>query len=347
MTLSHQRRWKHIDIGFPHKDHDMTFTMRDMPLLETLSVGVKAGWRTSSGGQRVYLDLSRSPRLRELRMFDVCYLHNPAPAFGKLSKLTLRNRNTSALGLTWKDFIQTVRFAPQLQFIKKLMLSVDDVRDTTEVVLPMVREASFKLTEKQPRALGHALSQLTMPNLESLDIAVCRTANVSSLFISIKSLLLRSKCPLTSLSLWFLSPWRPGSDDTIHVLDLLSTIPELRHLSLKMHNLNDAFLHALTISPGSTDFEPEHNLCPELESIKFPEPQHEMSSDSFCEMVASRWIAGGTLRKVSVSNIRLKHATPRTRSVINAFISVGLVIEDRSLRFREWEDYESPLEFDD
>ncbi|KAH8106503.1 hypothetical protein DFH11DRAFT_1830695 [Phellopilus nigrolimitatus] len=162
----------------------------------------------------------------------------------------------------------------------------------------MVREASFKLTELQPRTLSHALSQLTMPNLESLDTAVCRTANASNLCFGIKSLLLRSKCSLTSLSLWFSSAWHPGSDDTVHLADLLSTIPELRHLSLKINNLDNAFLHALAIIPGSADFEPEHNLCPGLESISVAECQ---SLESFFQMVASRWRAGRTLRKFSLT----------------------------------------------
>ncbi|KAH8106502.1 hypothetical protein DFH11DRAFT_1237228 [Phellopilus nigrolimitatus] len=122
MTLSHQRRWKHIDFGFPPKYHDMMFTMRDLPLLETLSISVKAGWRTPVEGECLYLDLSYSPRLRELRMFDVCCLHDPAPTFGKLNKLTIRNRNGLLFGPTWRDFIQIARFAPQLQFIEKLML---------------------------------------------------------------------------------------------------------------------------------------------------------------------------------------------------------------------------------
>ncbi|KAH8118822.1 hypothetical protein DFH11DRAFT_702667 [Phellopilus nigrolimitatus] len=348
MTLSHQRRWKHIDIGFPPKYHDMMFTMRDLPLLETLSISVKAGWRTPVEGECLYLDLSYSPRLRELRMFDVCCLHDPAPTFGKLNKLTIRNRNGLLFGPTWRDFIQIARFAPQLQFIEKLMLYVDEVRDTTEVVLPMVREASFKLTELQPRTLSHALSQLTMPNLESLDIAVCRTANASNLCFGIKSLLLRSKCSLTSLSLWFSSAWHPGSDDTVHLADLLSTIPELRHLSLKINNLDNAFLHALAIIPGSADFEPEHNLCPGLESISVAECQ---SLESFFQMVASRWRAGRTLRKVFVDDIYLRYVSYRTRSMINGFVSEGLVIQSNRLHLggcnSPLENHDSSSEDDD
>ncbi|KAH8106500.1 hypothetical protein DFH11DRAFT_1830686 [Phellopilus nigrolimitatus] len=296
MTLSHQRRWKHIDIGFPQEYYDMKYTMCDMPLLETL----------------------------ELRMSDICYLHDPAPTFGKLNKLSIRNRNGLLFGPTWKDFIQTARFAPQLQFIEKLILYVANVRDTTEVVLPMVREARFELVATQPRALRHALSQLTMPNLESLDITV---------YVSLDL--------LKSLP----SPdWRYESDDTTHVLDLLSMIPELRHLSLRLHNLGDAFLHALTITPGSAVFEPEVNLCPGLESISFAGCRHFMTSEGFCQMVASRWRAGGTLRKVSVSYMHLDLASSQTRSMINGFLSEGLAIESDGLDLKRCG---SPLEYYD
>ncbi|KAH8118824.1 hypothetical protein DFH11DRAFT_1798468 [Phellopilus nigrolimitatus] len=345
MTLSHQRRWKHIDIGFPQEYYDMKYTMCDMPLLEKLSVDVQLAWAKPAG--RVCLDLSCSPRLRELRMSDICYLHDPTPTFGKLNKLSIRNRNGLLFGPTWKDFIQTARFAPQLQFIEKLILYVANVRDTTEVVLPMVREARFELVATQPRALRHALSQLTIPNLESLDITVYGThiaANGSSLFISIKSLILRSKCPLTSLSLCPSPDWRYESDDTTHVLDLLSMIPELRHLSLRLHNLGDAFLHALTITPGSSVFEPEVNLCPGLESISFAGCRHFMTSEGFCQMVASRWRAGGTLRKVSVSYMHLDLASSQTRSMINGFLSEGLAIESDGLDLKRCG---SPLEYYD
>ncbi|KAH8106494.1 hypothetical protein DFH11DRAFT_1236765 [Phellopilus nigrolimitatus] len=343
MTLSHQRRWKHIDIGFPHKVYGKTYTykMCDMPLLETLSISVYAGW--GNPAERVCLDLSHSPRLRELRMFDICCLHDPAPTLGKLSSLSIRNRTSIVLGLTWNNFIETVRFAPQLQFIEKLVLSVDDVRDTTELVFPMVREASFELAEVQRGALSHALSQLTMPNLESLDITVTgedTTANVSSLFISIRSLLLRSKCPLTSLSLCLSSYGHTGSDDTTHVTDLLSMIPELRHLSLQMYHLGDAFLHALTITPGSAVFEPD-NLCPGLESISLPAHRYYWSSEGFCQMVASRWRAGRTLRKVSIFDLSLNRANTL---MIRAFISEGLVIEGRVLYTENSEDFDRLLD---
>ncbi|KAH8106499.1 hypothetical protein DFH11DRAFT_1237174 [Phellopilus nigrolimitatus] len=343
MTLSHQRRWKYIDIDFSLEEHDVAFTMSDMPLLEALSVRVNYERANPVGDRRVNLDLSRSPHLKKLRTFGICYLHEPAPTFENLSSLSI---GSYAFGLTWNHFIQTVRFAPQLKYVKELALPIDDVRDTAKVVLPMVCEAKFELAETQPRALNHALGQLTMPNLESLYVTVYdtdTTANVSGLCVSIRSLILRSKCPLTSLSLCPSS--NPGSDDTIHVLDLLSTVPELRHLCLEIHDLDDAFLHALTIMPDSADFESGDNLCPKLESIDLPdESQHRMSLDSICEMIASRWRAGGTLRKVSFSIRYLLRANSRAQSMIFEFASEGLVIEFYDSRLKG---YNSPSEDDE
>ncbi|KAH8118828.1 hypothetical protein DFH11DRAFT_702743 [Phellopilus nigrolimitatus] len=166
MTLSHQKRWKHIKIDFPHKAHDVAFTMCDMPLLETLSIFVYAVRREGStcGKLDVCLDLSCAPRLRELRMTQITCLKDPMPTLCNLRILAMSDDDCSDddyfdhANLTWNVFIQTLRCAPQLQSIEDATLDVSDVRDAPEVILPLVREATFQLTERQPNAVYCALS---------------------------------------------------------------------------------------------------------------------------------------------------------------------------------------------
>ncbi|KAH8118834.1 hypothetical protein DFH11DRAFT_703537 [Phellopilus nigrolimitatus] len=329
MTLSHQKRWKHVRVDFPHKAHDVALTMCDMPLLESLSVDVSAEHsKRVCGDLDVCLDLSCSPRLKKLQMVQISCFRDAAPALGNLRHLTMLAMD---INLTWNDFTQIVRFAPQLQCIDRIVLPVNDVRDATEVVLPMVHEARFELAEMQSKTLYLALSQLVMPSLETFDITVYNddtTADLGGVCTGIKSLLLRSKCPLTSLRLGFSDYGHfETPHDRSHILDLLCAIPTLRHLSLEKHDLDDVFLHALTVTSSSAGLEPQNNLCPALESIDFPSLQNNISSECFYQMVASRWRAGRTLRKVDICNIYLKSASRETCAMINTFISEGLEIQ--------------------
>ncbi|KAH8118837.1 hypothetical protein DFH11DRAFT_1540937 [Phellopilus nigrolimitatus] len=325
MTLSHQKRWKHINIIFPDGG---TFTMYDMPLLESLSIGVNAVREDGlSEDFDVCLDLSRSSRLKDLRINQVLCLRRQPPALGNLRHLTLCY-GTYTLKTLWDVFVQTVRFTPQLQVIRVLGLPVSDVPDATEVILPLVREATFFLTElENSHALSRALDQLIMPSLEELDIDAYSedtNAGPSSICACAKSLLLRSKCSLTTLRLSLSSYGDPGTDDTIYVLDLMSATPALKHLSLTVDELDDAFLRALTIIPGPAGFQPQNILFPGLESIRFIACKHRMSSEAFCQMVASRWRAGRALRKVLVFDIFMETASRETHDMIDAFVSEGL-----------------------